>query len=168
MAYRITDKCVGCGMCLKVCPTDAIAGQPRKRHRVTAPDCIDCGACGRICPHGAVLDQDGRICMRIRRRATNWDRPLFDYALCVSCRICIDVCPVACLAIAFNQDPADRNAYPVLARAPACIACHFCALECPAEAITMKPLSQMTEQEKLFMDDGLPASHFSYSVEKPA
>ncbi|MDJ0854848.1 MAG: 4Fe-4S binding protein [Desulfobacterales bacterium] len=154
MAYRITDMCVGCGMCLKVCPAMAISGQPRKRHRVTGAACIDCGACGRICPHGAVLDAIGRKCARIRRRASNWPRPLIDYDRCVDCRACIDACPVNCLAIAFNQDAGDRRARPVLARPRDCIACRFCALECPADAVSMKPLSRMTAEEKLVLDGG--------------
>lgn len=152
MGFTINDQCVGCGMCVKICPTAAIAGGPRKRHRVDTGTCIDCGACGRICPHGAVLDAIGRPCRRIRRRATNWERPLIDYTRCVDCRACVDACPVACLAIAFSQEKADRRARPVLVRARTCIACRFCALECPTEAITMKPPSQMTEQEKLVMD----------------
>lgn len=152
MAYRINDKCVGCSMCLKICPVAAITGKPRKRHRVVAAACIDCGACGRICPHCAVLDPAGRECERIRRRTTNWERPLFDYARCVDCRICIDACPVACLSIVYTPNATDRRSRPVLAGARDCIGCRFCAAECPAEAITMKPLSQMTEQEKLFVD----------------
>ncbi len=139
-------------MCLKVCPVAAIAGKPSKRHRIVAAACIDCGACGRICPHSAVLDAAGRECERIRRRASNWERPLFDYARCVDCRICIDACPAACLAIAFTQDAAERRSRPVLVMASDCIGCRFCESECPAEAITMKPLSQMTAQEKLSMD----------------
>ncbi|MDJ0721906.1 MAG: 4Fe-4S binding protein [Desulfobacterales bacterium] len=152
MAYRITDMCVGCGMCIKVCPTTAISGKPRKRHRVIDNACIDCGACGRICPHHAVLDAIGRKCVRIRRRASHWPRPLIDYARCVDCRACIDACPVDCLAVAFTQDTDDRRARPMLARPSDCIACHFCALECPADAVTMKPPSQMTVQEKFMMD----------------
>ena len=152
MAFRINEKCIGCGMCLKVCPTMAIVGRPSKRHRVAADACIDCGACGRICPHGAVLDPVGRKTVRIRRRAANWERPLIDYDRCVDCRACVDACPVACLAIRFSQDPDDRRARPELALAADCIACRFCALECPADAIRMKAPSQMTEQEKLAMD----------------
>jgi ferredoxin len=151
MAFRINAKCVGCGMCLKVCPTAAITGEPRKRHKVSAA-CIDCGACGRICPHGAVLDAQGRESTRIRRRAANWELPLIDYERCVDCRVCIDACPVACLAIVFNQETDDRRARPALVQIRECIACRFCARECPTEAITMKPPSQMTEQEKFTMD----------------
>lgn len=152
MAHMINAKCVGCGMCLKVCPVAAIAGKPSKRHRIAVEACIDCGACGRICPHSAVLDATGRECERIRRRASNWLRPLFDYARCVDCRICIDACPAACLAVFCTQDAAERRSRPLLAFPRDCIGCRFCARECPAEAITMKALSQMTAQEKLSMD----------------
>ena len=138
-------------MCLKVCPTMAITGEPRKHHRVMGDACIDCGACGRICPHGAVLDAVGRKCKRIRRRTSNWPLPLIDYVRCVDCRACIDTCPVDCLGIAISQDTSDRRARPVLARPRDCIGCAFCALECPVDAITMKPLSRMTDQEKLLM-----------------
>jgi ferredoxin len=151
MTFKINSRCVGCGMCLKICPAAAIAGKPRARHQVSDA-CIDCGACGRICPHGAVLDDTGRICRRIRRRTKNWERPLIDYGQCVDCRACIDACPAACLAVAFDQRRENRRARPALVRPRACIACRFCALECPAGAIVMKPPSRMTEQEKLDMD----------------
>ncbi len=48
------------------------------------------------------------------------------------------------LAVAFNRETSDRRARPVLARPRDCIACRFCALECPAAAVTMNPFSQMT------------------------
>jgi formate hydrogenlyase subunit 6/NADH:ubiquinone oxidoreductase subunit I len=153
MAYLIDDRCVGCGMCLKVCPTAAIAGEPRKRHRILSAACVDCGACGRICPHGALQDETGRRCQRIRRRTTNWPLPLFDDARCVYCRACVDACPTACLAIVFDQNPDNRKAYPILVQRRDCIACRFCDLECPTAAITMKPLSQMTAQEKRTLDE---------------
>lgn len=158
MAYRITDKCVGCGMCRKVCPVACIDGPPRKLHKVDAERCIDCGACGRICPHDAVLDALGRWCQRIRRRSLNWEKPLFDYALCMSCRVCIDACPAACLAVTYSEDTEDRKAYPFLQDAAACVACRFCALECPVNAVTMKAAAEMTDDEKKSLDGPFGAS----------
>jgi ferredoxin len=70
----------------------------------------------------------------------------------VDCKACIDACPVACLAVVFNQRAEDRRAWPALVKPRACIACRFCALECPADAIVMKPPSRMTDKEKLMMD----------------
>ncbi len=75
-------------------------------------------------------------------------------------RACIGVLAVpsiACQAVAYDQDTADRRARPVLARAFTCIACRFCALECPADAITMKLPSRMTEQQKLAIDEHPPS-----------
>ena len=152
MTYRITEKCVGCGMCRKICPVDCIEGRPRKQHKVDSDRCIDCGACGRICPHDAVLDPIGRPCERIRRRALYWEKPLFDYRLCMSCAVCIDACPVACLDRTYTEDTRDRKVYPYLAVSSACIACRYCALECPVEAVTMKAEADMSGDEKKSLD----------------
>jgi formate hydrogenlyase subunit 6/NADH:ubiquinone oxidoreductase subunit I len=158
MSYRITDSCVGCGMCRKICPLACIDGRPRKLHVVDRDRCIDCGACGRICPHGAVLDNLGRRCERIRRRTLNWEKPLFDYALCMSCRICIDACPAACLDLTYTEDTQNRKVYPFLAAPAACIACRFCAEECPVEAISMKTMEDMTDADRELLENPLAGS----------
>lgn len=152
MSYRITDRCVGCGMCRKICPVDCIAGQPRKRHKVASDRCIDCGACGRLCPHDAVLDGLGRPCKRIRRRALYWEKPLFDYSLCMSCRVCIDACPAGCLAVTYTEDTQNKKAYPYLSVPSDCVACRFCMLECPVEAVFMKAEADMSNDEKKSLD----------------
>jgi ferredoxin len=52
MAYKITDKCVSCGMCAANCPVDAISGGDGK-YVIDKDKCIECGACAAICPMGA-------------------------------------------------------------------------------------------------------------------
>ncbi|MDQ7778229.1 MAG: NADH-quinone oxidoreductase subunit NuoF [Planctomycetota bacterium] len=49
--YRIlTDKCKGCGLCLKNCPATAITGENKKIHVVDQSKCVKCGVCLEKCP----------------------------------------------------------------------------------------------------------------------
>ena len=42
--------CIGCTLCLKVCPTDAIVGAKGQLHTVIAGDCTGCEKCLPVCP----------------------------------------------------------------------------------------------------------------------
>ncbi|MBE6934961.1 MAG: 4Fe-4S dicluster domain-containing protein [Ruminococcaceae bacterium] len=46
------EKCKGCTMCLKHCPTEAIRIRDG-RAVINSEICIDCGECIRVCPHKA-------------------------------------------------------------------------------------------------------------------
>ncbi len=48
----LTDKCVGCGLCRKNCPTEAITITDRKAH--IDEKCVGCNICFRVCPKDAV------------------------------------------------------------------------------------------------------------------
>jgi ferredoxin len=52
--YVITEDCVGCGACVKVCPQDAIQGEKKKQHLIDRNACVKCGACLSACKFGAV------------------------------------------------------------------------------------------------------------------
>lgn len=56
MAYRITDACTTCGLCLDVCPIGAIAeGDPVY---VIDETCCDFEECLIECPEGAIVPLD--------------------------------------------------------------------------------------------------------------
>ncbi len=44
------DRCIGCVMCIKPCPTDAIIGTAKHIHTVLSDDCTGCGLCVDPCP----------------------------------------------------------------------------------------------------------------------
>ena len=42
--------CIGCTLCLPVCPTDAILGSNKMMHTVMEPHCTGCELCIAVCP----------------------------------------------------------------------------------------------------------------------
>ncbi len=54
ITFKITDECVGCGACIKVCATKAISGEKKKVHIIDQEKCTKCGACEQICPANSI------------------------------------------------------------------------------------------------------------------
>jgi NADH-quinone oxidoreductase subunit F len=51
ISYQIIpDKCQGCGICLRACPSEAIKGGKRMVHVIDQSKCIKCGTCLDVCP----------------------------------------------------------------------------------------------------------------------
>ena len=51
--YRITDECIGCGICTKVCPMGCFS--VNEQHALWKADrCITCMACVHACPKNAI------------------------------------------------------------------------------------------------------------------
>ena len=53
--YTITDKCIGCTKCAKVCPTGAISGKVKEKHIIEQTKCVKCGVCETNCKFNAII-----------------------------------------------------------------------------------------------------------------
>jgi heterodisulfide reductase subunit A len=59
-AQCMEEKCAGCGMCVNLCPYNALSlveKEGRKVMQVTEAKCKGCGTCGGFCPGGAIWMQ---------------------------------------------------------------------------------------------------------------
>lgn len=60
IAYSIDkDKCKGCTMCAKKCPSGAIVGEVKQPHYIMEDKCVKCGICMETCKFGAVKISSG-------------------------------------------------------------------------------------------------------------
>jgi len=55
--YIDVDKCTGCTICAKKCPTGAILGTPKHPHFIVQEKCIGCGICYESCKFAAIISK---------------------------------------------------------------------------------------------------------------
>lgn len=108
-ALAVIDEpeCIGCFLCVRACPVDAIVGAPQLLHTVIAADCTGCELCVPVCPVDCISMTDtasvtatpitliGMANLTSANSPTDNNRPNKTHTptACISCGNCVPVCP---------------------------------------------------------------------------
>jgi polyferredoxin len=144
------DRCVRCGECMKICPTNALqptmfeAGaegmfSPRLVPRIGYCE-YNCALCGKLCPTGAIrrLPLSEKQQTAIGKAAFDKNRCL-PYAKATNCGVCEEHCPVPEKAIRFREtEVTAAGGEKIIIKQPyaerdLCIGCGICENKCPLE-----------------------------------
>lgn len=120
--------CVGCGVCVSVCPFEAIS-MDRIGVAVIDPErCIGCGKCAKECPREVIAlhDRLNPIVLSCANRAPGKIARQVCEVSCIGCGKCSRICPAGAIAVVDNLAQIDETL---------CLACGQCAVNCPRHAI---------------------------------
>ncbi len=145
-----SDACTGCGICVDVCPREAIeinvigASQSLNAPKlIFDPEkCYLCGICYNFCPVGAIdFKIEGSSTKNIKR--TSLGKFTFIQEKCdfkdeekkIMCDDCEKVCPRSAI-----KATVENNRNTIKHDDNACVRCGTCALTCPRDAIEVTKL----------------------------
>ena len=114
------DDCIGCGLCISACPTNAI-----KVFKYREVICLHCGACIDACPNDAI----------------SLDRFTIDKSKCIGCGYCALVCTIPIIK---NEIPLPST--PIITNK--CNNCGLCIIKCPEGSIYFKDNKISINKEK--------------------
>jgi MauM/NapG family ferredoxin protein len=147
---QFLDRCIRCGKCMKVCPTNGLQptfleagvegiGTPILVPRVGQCEYV-CVSCTRVCPTNAITELN-----EIEKKSIKIGTARIDTTRCIpwseyeDCLVCEEQCPIPTKAIkfevreiiTFNGD-VRRIKFPVVLK-DKCIGCGICENKCPVK-----------------------------------
>ena len=120
--------CIGCGMCVSICPFDAISFNPNGAAEVDETKCQGCSACVIECPRGIIhLHEAGSpMVVKCSNRDPGKVARTACEVSCIGCGICEKACPSGAAKVVDNLSAIDEGL---------CLSCGMCAVKCPRHAI---------------------------------
>ncbi|PVX23605.1 MAG: hypothetical protein CW691_10165 [Candidatus Bathyarchaeum sp.] len=142
-------KCTGCGICMEICPTEAIQvlRTPKKGEKAKKPTvsineqkCHYCGMCEALCPFGALdLRVDGKPVVPVVRTESfpQLVRNIkVDESKCgVECLEIEDACPLDNIKVKGDKKAAKVS---IEVDEASCPCCRFCETKFPAGAVRVE------------------------------
>lgn len=127
------NKCIACGDCYNVCPTNAIEVNGPNPIKIN-DNCVFCGKCVGQCQFGAIGAYDDYFYSKdtdlYYARSYLHGQRLGDFSLsndkCQACSICVKNCPVGALTLEGDEINFDSEK---------CIYCRTCEAICPLDVI---------------------------------
>ncbi|MDR0531308.1 MAG: 4Fe-4S binding protein [Oscillospiraceae bacterium] len=145
MSYHITEDCIGCTACSRLCPVFAISGERGKLHTINEKRCVECGVCGRICTKNAVENTAGDRLPKLPRK--EWPKPVIQQDGCSACQMCVAACTPGALSLSLPRFRGDLKVFAQLSAPAKCVGCGICAQTCPLRVITMEaPAAEPTKE----------------------
>ena len=147
----IFDKCIGCGICMRMCPTRCIdlvevddlkkvEGEPAKkvkRPRVNVGRCMMCGYCAEYCPTDAMIVTPDYELATFTREGAIYDPYKLQHPWKPGYEVHInEVLPSELSKGVAPRRHIENKDLPVL-EDKKCISCSRCAKDCPVDAVKM-------------------------------
>ena len=85
-------KCVGCGMCTKICAHSAISITDKKAS-IDHNKCVGCGRCIAICLRDAIVNTSDESAVVLNRKIAEYTKAVVDGRPCFHIALVIDVSP---------------------------------------------------------------------------
>ena len=145
----ISDKCVRCGICIDICPTESLGLGPvlpiarglvdMEYVNIHDKSCVLCGLCATACPFEAMEFKIDSKNIKDLEEYPHWKHTAsIDNEECIFCKACEIACPQD--AITVKRDFPKRS-YLVIGEIEVdqdkCIYCGICEEMCPPEAISI-------------------------------